>query len=284
MRLFTLALVTLVGFYVNAESSVWKVSKDDSVIYVGATCHLLRKTDFPLPTEFDKAYKAASITVFETDIAKLKEPEMQKKILIQATYADGSTIEKHLSASSYNMIKDYCTSNGIPVEALNRLKPGMLMMTIAAVELMKMGASQEGVDAFYHKQSTKEKKKIEGLETVDEQLDLILTMADGQEEEFVRYSFEDMGKVAKTFDELVTAWRKGDDEKIESLMVKEMKTRLPKLYKKMITDRNNRWLPKIEAYLKTPETEFILVGAGHLGGSDGVLAALRKKGYQVQKL
>jgi uncharacterized protein YbaP (TraB family) len=43
-------------------------------------------------------------------------------------------------------------------------------------------------------------------------------------------------------------------------------------------------VPKIEAYLKTPQSEFILVGAGHLGGAEGVLAALRKKGYQVQKL
>lgn len=284
MKRLTLALFIMAGFFAHAESSVWKVSKGESVLYVGATCHLLRKTDFPLPPEFDKAYQAASMTVFETDLAKLQEPAMQQEILKRTTYPDGATVDKHLSAPSYQLIRDYCSSNNLPLQALNRLKPAMLMVTITSLELMKLGVSQQGVDAFYHQQTQKDGKKSEGLETVGEQLDYIVSMADGQEDDFVRYSLDDMGKLAEVFDRLVTAWRTGDDEKIDALMVKALKTRLPGLYKKLITDRNNRWLPKIEAYLKTPQIEFILVGAGHLGGSEGVLASLRKKGYQVRKL
>jgi uncharacterized protein YbaP (TraB family) len=40
----------------------------------------------------------------------------------------------------------------------------------------------------------------------------------------------------------------------------------------------------IDAYQKTLEKEFILVGAGHLVGPDGIVKALRKKGYKVEKL
>jgi hypothetical protein len=41
---------------------------------------------------------------------------------------------------------------------------------------------------------------------------------------------------------------------------------------------------KIEAYLATAGTRFIIVGAGHLVGDDGIVALLRKQGYAVQQL
>ncbi len=40
----------------------------------------------------------------------------------------------------------------------------------------------------------------------------------------------------------------------------------------------------IDAYQKTPQTEFILVGVGHLVGQDGIIEALRKRGYKVTRL
>jgi len=67
-------------------------------------------------------------------------------------------------------------------------------------------------------------------------------------------------------------------------MLAELKTQPPKLYKKLITDRNRNWLPLIDAYQKSPRTEFILVGVGHLVGPDGIVEALKKKGYKVEKL
>jgi len=59
---------------------------------------------------------------------------------------------------------------------------------------------------------------------------------------------------------------------------------MPKIYKELLVDRSNNWLPMIDAYHKTPEKEFILVGVGHLVGADGIIEALRKKGYKIEKL
>jgi uncharacterized protein YbaP (TraB family) len=52
----------------------------------------------------------------------------------------------------------------------------------------------------------------------------------------------------------------------------------------LITDRNRNWLPVIEAYQRKPQTRFILVGVGHLVGPDGLIEALKKRGYTVDKL
>jgi len=270
--------------WASAESSVWKVQKDKSVMYLGATFHMLRETDYPLPSEFGKAYKASEIVVFETDIGKLQEPSTRQKLLAQFMYADGSTIDKHLSVRTYGELSAYCKSNGIPLEAFKQLKPSLLIVTLTAVELMKLGVTQRGVDLFFYGLANEDRKIVKGLETVEEQINYLVSMADGNEDDFVTYSINDMKNVKQQFESLANAWRKGDAEKIDEYIVAELRTKLPHVYKKLFTDRNSKWLPMIEAYMNTPETEFILVGAGHLVGSEGIIALLRKKGYTIGKL
>ena len=282
--ILSLTMVFFVCTWASAESSVWKAQKDECVIYLGATCHILRQADYPLPPEFDKAYRASEIVVFETDIGKLQDPSMQQKLLEKAMYADGSTVDKHLSAQTYGELSAYCEANGIPLEALKQFKPSMLMVTLTVMELMKLGVAQQGVDLFFYGLANKDKKIVEGLETVEEQINYVVSMADGNEDEFVTYSLNDMKTIKQQFEVLANAWRKGDAEKLDELMVTELKTKLPKLYKKLITDRNSKWLPLIDAHMKTPQTEFILVGAGHLVGPEGIIEALKKMGYIVDKL
>ena len=282
--ILSLLLVLIACTWASGESSVWKAQKDNSFIYLGGTCHILRATDYPLPPEFDKAYKASQMVVFETDIGMLQDASLQQKLLTKAMYTNGSTVEKHLSPKVYGELSAFCEANGIPLKALSQFKPAMIMLTLTVIELKKLGVTEEGVDQFFYGLANADKKPIEGLETVDEQIDYMATMADGNEDEFVSYSIKDMKTIEKQFDSLATAWRKGDAKKLNELMVSDLKSRQPKLYKKLITDRNRNWLPLIEAYQKTPQTEFILVGVGHLVGPDGLIEVLKKKGYKVDKL
>ncbi|GAB7027893.1 TraB/GumN family protein [Geotalea toluenoxydans] len=283
-----LVLGILLSFSVStgasAESSVWKAQRDNSTIYLGGTCHVLRESDYPLPPEFEKAYKASETVVFETDIAKLQDPSMQQQLLVKAMYTDGSTVDKHLSPKVYGQLSSFCETNGIPIKAFSQFKPAMIMLTLTVIELKKLGATEEGVDQFFHSLANRDKKPVEGLETVEEQIEYITTMADGSEDDFVLHSLKDMKTMEEQFGNLAAAWRKGDGRKLDELMVNDLKSRQPQLYKRLITDRNRNWLPMIDAYLKTPRTEFILVGVGHLVGPEGIIEALKKKGYKVEKL
>ena len=40
-----------------AESSVWKLTTGNGSFSLAGSCHLLRKSDYPLPGEFEAAYK-----------------------------------------------------------------------------------------------------------------------------------------------------------------------------------------------------------------------------------
>ncbi|RJQ38322.1 MAG: hypothetical protein C4550_06760 [Nitrospiraceae bacterium] len=41
---------------------------------------------------------------------------------------------------------------------------------------------------------------------------------------------------------------------------------------------------KIEEFLKTKETYFVVVGAGHLVGNKGIIELLKRKGYPVEQI
>lgn len=278
------ALLLFACTFASAETSVWKAQKGKSVIYLGGTCHILRDSDYPLPPEFERAYKNSQVVVFETDIAAFNDPSTQRKLLAKAVYSDGSTIQQHLSPQTYQELNDYFEENGIPLEAFSRFKPSMLMVTLTLMEFMKQGVTQKGVDVFFHDMAKKDGKKIEGLETVDEQLHYVITMADGNEDEFVSYSLKDMRQIEEKFDTLAEAWRKGDEKTLYQLMAGELKPRMPKLYGTLFTERNRNWLPAIDAYAGTTRTEFILVGVGHLVGPDGIIETLKNKGYRVDKM
>lgn len=277
-------LAVLACTWASAESSVWKAEKDGSVIYLGGTCHFLRDSDYPLPPEFDQAYKASEVIVFETDLGKFTDMAVQQKLLAKTIYTDGSTVEQHLSAQAYGELKAYCQSNGIPMQVLGQFKPAMLMMTLMVMELKKAGATQKGVDMFFHEQAGRDGKTIEGLETADQQIDYLVTMAGSNENEFVSYSIRDMVGVKEQFALLADTWRKGDAKALDELMISDLKSKLPNLYRRLITDRTGNWLPSIDAYQKTPRTEFVLVGVAHLVGPDGMVEALGKRGYQVEKV
>jgi uncharacterized protein YbaP (TraB family) len=286
MRKITLqvALSLFACTWAVAESSVWKVQKDNAVMYIGGTCHVLRQSDFPLPAEFEKAYKATERLVFETDLSKLQDPATQHLLMTKAMYTDGTTLDKYLSPEVYSMLGKYCASNNIPLDGMKQFKASIVIVTITAMELMKLGISQGGVDLFFHKQATQDKRAVEKLETVEEQIAFVTEMGKGEEDAFIRYSMSEIKNIKTEYEALVTAWKKGDEKKLDEMMITDLKTKTPKLYKQLITDRNSNWLPKIEAFGKTPEKEFILVGVGHLVGPDGLIATLKKKGYTVQKL
>lgn len=58
----------------------------------------------------------------------------------------------------------------------------------------------------------------------------------------------------------------------------------PVVYRRLLLERNRNWMPKIEQLFSRPGRAFVVIGAAHLVGPDGLLAMLRAKGYQVEQL
>ena len=86
-----------------------------------------------------------------------------------------------------------------------------------------------------------------------------------------------------TGEQLKQAWKKGDADKLW-VITSGMLADVPSIADRVITRRNHNWLPKIEALVQSNQTYFVVVGAGHMGGPDGLLTLLRQRGYKIEQL
>ena len=58
----------------------------------------------------------------------------------------------------------------------------------------------------------------------------------------------------------------------------------PDIYQVILVQRNRSWIPKLEALSASGKRYFVVVGALHLIGTDGVLTLLEKDGYKIEQL
>jgi uncharacterized protein YbaP (TraB family) len=277
-------LLTLGTSLVSAETSVWKVEKNNATVYLGGTIHVLRPSDFPLPKEFEQANAASQILTFEIDLGLMNSPKIISEMISKLSYSDERTIKSELSEETYQQLNQYALSVGISLEFMKKAKPAMLMLNFTMVELQKMGALPEGVDMFFYKQARKQSKKTDFLETPQDQFGFLAELGVGDEENFYKKLLKDFQNTQEIFSKMIDYWRLGDNEQLNLLVNDTMKKDSPNMYQSMLVDRNHNWMPKIEEYFKTTEVEFILVGAAHMIGEDGLINLLQQKGYKVSKL
>ncbi len=57
----------------------------------------------------------------------------------------------------------------------------------------------------------------------------------------------------------------------------------PKLYKKLLADRNEQWVKTLTKWLNDGEDVFVVVGAAHLVGKESVVQLLKDKGFKVEQ-
>jgi uncharacterized protein YbaP (TraB family) len=268
-----------------AGASVWVVRSGPNVTYIGGTCHLLRQSDHPLPKAYAAAYQASGRLLFETELEQLQSTAFQQKLAQEAMYTDGTTLDRVLSPAIYRDLSDYCNRAGLPIAQLRSFKPFMVILTLVGVELQKMGVSSEaGVDHYFFNKAKMDGKPTGGLETVQTQLDFLTSMSDGIEDRFVAHGLKDLNRFQQLIDQLIAVWREGDEAKLYRFFLRDMKKDFPKLYQRLVDDRNTAWLPQIKQLIASPQTEFVLVGVAHLVGPRGVIALLKKQGLTVEKL
>ena len=163
-------------------------------------------------------------------------------------------------------------------------KPGMVVTMMTMLELKRLGIDGVGVDAYYSARAIEDRKKLGELEPVETQIAFLANMGAGQENEMLSFSLSDVEQLPVMMKSMKDAWRRGDMEKLEKLGISELKKDFPEVYKALLLDRNNAWMPQIEAMARTKEIELVLVGALHLAGRDGLLAQLKARGYKINMM
>jgi len=269
----------------HAKAPVWKVSKGDDFIYLGGTIHMLSDKDYPLPQAFQEAYANTDNVVLETDIRGLEAPELQGRILEAISYQDHRGLSNVLTRDVYKQLEEVLKSRGLPIAVLDKLTPFGAMMTVTQIELQRLGLiGVDGVDLHFTKRAEKDEKPRLSLETVEEQLVFMHSMNDLDPDTVIKSGIEELENMQNVWSGLVSAWRLGDLKQLETMGIDDMKSQFPNMYQTMLVQRNKAWLGDIEALMTNQDKEFVLVGALHMAGEEGLITQLAKRGYTIIQL
>ncbi len=285
MRLIHIIFIFSLFLSLSAHAApVWKVSKDEQVLFLGGTIHVLSASDYPLPKTFEEAYQQAEIIVLEADLSAMQTAEMQRLVAEKTMYQDGTVIQQVLSPQTYQQLSLYLQQRGGDIRALHSFKPGMLSIILTLNELQRLGLSGEGVDAYFDNKAIADNKPRLFLETIEQQLDFLGSMGEGQEDSLMRYSLHELNNLSSMMSDLKAAWRSGNRQSLINIGLTPWVDEFPAMYQSLLVKRNNDWMPKIQAMLTTPEIEYVLVGALHLVGEHGLLKQLETLGYRIEAL
>jgi hypothetical protein len=145
-----------------------------------------------------------------------------------------------------------------------------------------------GADMVLRHLAETEGKPVEGLETLQLQLDMFnrmpvtVTPAAAKPQTSPAPAGQ-MESLSKAMADMQSAWKRGDQSVFEH-MLDQLKTASPDTYRMMFTERNDRWADWIRARMQTPGTVFVAVGAGHLAGQDSLLVHLAERGISSQRV
>ncbi len=282
MKYLLLAYILLQPAF--ASSPVWLVESARNQLFLAGTIHVLRASDQPLPAAFETAYGQSQVLAFETDIGEIQSLAFQQQLIRAVTLDQNQTLQDLLTPKTQKKLNAHFLKNNINLEQFSRFKPSMIAMTLTLMELKKLGAGSHGVDQYYFDRAKNDLKTILALESLQQQIDFLAHMGEGQEDLMIQQTLKDIDTLSSQFPQMISSWKKGDIKQLETLFVEPMQKEFDAVYQQLLVQRNAAWMPQIIKYLKTPETEMVLVGAAHLVGSDGLITLLKQAGYKITQL
>lgn len=278
------ALCTVAALQVAAAPSnfLWKVTGPrGGTMFIAGSLHLLAGEYYPLAPAFDAAFAQADLLVEELDMGEMMASSSQMLMLQRGMMPAGQTLESVLTPQTMTAVKAKVTEMGLPMAPLQLFKPWALALTLQGLEWQKAGFDPElGLDRHFYDRAKAKNLGVQGLESLDFQIAQFDGLSMPLQDKMLADTLKEMGTTQEAVGEMARAWKSGDAPAIERIVLRDLKSD-PQMYQRLLVDRNKVWLPKLEALFTRPKPAFVVVGAAHLVGSDGLIAMLRAKGYTV---
>ena len=273
-----LGLATLQSATAQDSSLLWKVGGNDleKESYLFGTIHVICKEDFKMDDRILAAFDRSESLVMEMD---LDDPDLMGKIQKASMNPGMKNIQSELEAEDAAVLDAFFVNHyGAGLAQLGVFKPFML----SSMALMKTIPCEEhgSYETFFSAKAAESKKQIIGLETPEFQIGIFDQIPlEIQMEELAKMIKEGTG--SEDFEKLTRVYLEEDIDGLFQMMNDEGMMRD---YRELILDdRNEDWLGKLIESMNS-QSLFVAVGAGHLGGKNGLISLLRQAGYQVEPI
>ncbi|MEM7778875.1 MAG: TraB/GumN family protein [Pseudomonadota bacterium] len=261
--------------------ALWKVTDDDTTIYLFGTVHALDPSVQWYDAEIDAALQSSGTIVTEILMDPQSEAAMQQLALSQGVFTDGTTLRSLLDADQLTTYEAALGGMGVPAGAFDQLEPWMAGLTLTFLPLMQQGYDlQAGVDKVILSKSGG--KPVDALETAEFQLGIFDGLPIDKQVEFMMAAVEGIDEIKVMLDAMVAEWLAGDAEGLAEIMNEGLEDET--LASALLYERNANWAEWIDTRMDEPGTVFIAVGAGHLAGDKSVQDYLAERGIATDRI
>jgi hypothetical protein len=267
----------------GAPSFGWKITGGRGTVYLVGSVHMLTRDYYPLNPALEAAFDASDLLVEEVDFAEVLAPESQMQMLTRGMLRGGQSLDAVVSPETFAAVSRRLSDLGMPIEPLKRFKPWALALTLLGLEWQQTGFDPNlGLDRHFYNRAKAAGKPVQALETLEFQISRFDGLSREEQDRLLASSVRDPDIRQRLTTDLIEAWRAGDPAALEQIVLKALKQE-PRLYDRLLVERNRMWLPVIDALLVKGGTTMVVVGAAHLVGPDGLLVLLRDKGYRAEQ-
>lgn len=274
------------------KALLWEISGKDLTkpSYLFGTIHIIKKDDYFFTPTMEKALMSTDGVAFEIDMEDMSDFSKIMGMMSSMYMKDNKTLRDLLDDDEYDMVNTHFQKMGLPLAFLERIKPMFLSMMAGGGEDM-MGFSLDGESnssmVSYEMQlmemAKKEEKDITGLETMEFQMSLFDSIPYDAQAKMLLSSIEaeDKSEAGENqLDMMIKLYKAQDIQGMQNIM-KDEPDALGGYEDLLLQKRNYNWIP-IMSEMMTEKPMFFAVGAGHLGGEEGVISLLRQQGYEVK--
>lgn len=296
IRSLLLPLLLAAGFGTAAQAPtadenalLWKISSDNlpTHSYLFGTIHIIPEENFLLTEVTQKAFDSSARIAFEIDTEAMMNPMGMMALMSKMYMNNDTTLKDLLTEADYKRVDEHFTDMGLPMVIMGRIKP--MFLSIMAGQDMKAGAKGmpsmgEGSKSYEMELTTRaqaQEKPIVGLETAAFQMSLFDSIPYAAQATMLMEAIDSEGdnSADAMLEKMVELYTSQNIVGMQELMHAD-EAGLGGYEELLLLKRNRNWIPIMEK-LMMQERVFFAVGAGHLAGEEGVIALLRKAGYEL---
>ncbi len=284
MKKLFLFLSLLIFLTVDAQynSLLWKISGNDlkQPSYLYGTMHTSDSRVFAFSDSVMPYFSSAKAYAMELDPKESFNMSLLSKLMMGKEYS----LKKMMPEREYHVLDSIVKKEiSFSVALFDNVAPVFTMTIFEAsgMELSDSGitANKEVLDMYFYKQAKKKRKKVIGIETVDEQLSALNSLSYQEQADLLLKEIRSFEENKTEVTDIVKYYLA---QNLDSLATTDSDAQMPeKFYKALITDRNIRMANRISDFIRE-QTTFIAIGALHLPKPDGVIELMRKKGFTVE--
>jgi uncharacterized protein YbaP (TraB family) len=264
-------------FPMKESSLLWKIEGPGipKGSYLFGTMHLIEKEYFIFPDKLEKIVKKSEQLVMELPGLPNQKEAMKYLLLEEGTFFDFFTPEQVDTILVWAKQELKMNEKAFRT-TMSKMKPFVVVQMAAQLHFM---GKTESYEMTLEEIAKANNLSIKGLETIEQQMGFFDGLTKAQQTEMVMDGIRETEKSIATLKEMEVLYQ---DQNVDSLylMIQDEGGVIADESADFLDNRNAAWVPQIKEMIASKRC-FIAVGAGHLGGPNGVIRLLQKEGYTL---